>query len=55
MHIEVLRASGLAELAPGEAVCIRAIDGKRGKMATAILPWDAALTPETAKARVVAF
>lgn len=55
VHIEVLRASGLAELAPGEAVCIRAIDGKRGKMATAILPWDAALTPETAKARVVAF
>lgn len=55
VHIEVLRSSGLAELAPGEAVCIRSINGKRGKMATAILPWDAAQSPDTVTARVVSF
>ncbi len=42
VHIEVLRQSGLADLAPGEAVCLRVIDGKRGRMATDVLLWDAA-------------
>lgn len=42
VHIEVLRQSGLADLAPGEAVCLRVIDGKRGRMATEVLLWDAA-------------
>ncbi len=43
VHIEVLRQSGLADLAPGEAVCLRVIDGKRGRMATEVLLWDAAV------------
>jgi CspA family cold shock protein len=42
VHIEVLRQSGLADLGPGEAVCLRVIDGKRGRMATEVLLWDAA-------------
>lgn len=47
IHIEVLRQSGLADLAPGEAVCLRVIQGKRGRMATEVLLWDAAArTPQ---------
>ena len=34
VHIEVLRRSGLADVQPGEALAIRVIDGKRGRMAT---------------------
>lgn len=49
VHIEIVRKSGLADLQPGEAVCLRIIDGKRGRMATEVLPWDAAAThPNTA-------
>lgn len=40
LHVEVLRAAGLADVAPGEAVALRIIDGKRGRMAVQILPWD---------------
>ena len=43
VHIEVLRRSGLSDLQPGEAVALRVIEGKRGRMATDVLPWDAAL------------
>lgn len=43
VHIEVLRRSGFADLQPGEAVGLRVIDGKRGKMASEVLPWDAGL------------
>ncbi|WP_373356785.1 cold-shock protein [Pseudoroseicyclus sp. CXY001] len=46
IHVEVLRKSGLADLMPGEAVCLRVIDGKRGRMATEVLPWDSALSEE---------
>lgn len=42
IHIEVLRRSGLADLQPGEAVAIRAIDGKRGRMATEVCGWESA-------------
>lgn len=42
IHIEVLRASGLADLESGEAVALRIVDGKRGRMAVQVLPWDAA-------------
>lgn len=42
VHIEVLRRSGFAELQPGEALAIRVIDGKRGRMATEVLAWEAA-------------
>ncbi|MCV2873173.1 cold shock domain-containing protein [Defluviimonas sp. WL0050] len=43
IHIEVLRRSGFADLQPGEAVCLRVMDGKRGRMAAQVVSWDAAL------------
>lgn len=43
VHVEVLRMSGFADLAAGEAVCLRIIEGKRGRMAAQVLAWDAAL------------
>ncbi len=44
LHIEVLRQSGLADLQPGEALAMRVIDGKRGRMAAEVLAWEAAVT-----------
>jgi CspA family cold shock protein len=43
VHMEVLHASGLAELQPGEAVCIRTASGPRGQMAWDVKVWDEAL------------
>jgi CspA family cold shock protein len=43
IHIEVLRRSGFSDLQPGEAVCLRAIDGSRGRMAVLVAAWDTAL------------
>jgi cold shock protein len=43
VHVEVLRMSGFADLAAGEAICLRIMDGKRGRMAVQILSWDSAL------------
>lgn len=43
IHIEVLRHSGLAELQPGEALALRVVDGKRGRMAMEVNAWEAAL------------
>ncbi len=43
LHIEVLRQSGLADLQPGEALAMRVIDGKRGRMAAQVLAWETAL------------
>lgn len=48
LHIEVLRHSGLSDLQPGEALALRVIDGKRGRMAVEILPWEASMTDEEA-------
>ncbi len=42
IHVEVLRRCGLAELQPGEAIAIRIIDGRRGKMATQVSAWETA-------------
>lgn len=42
VHIEVLRRSGMADLLPGEAVGLRTIEGRRGKMATEVLTWESA-------------
>ena len=42
IHIEVLRRSGFSDLAPGEAVTLRIIDGKRGRMATQVCSWETA-------------
>jgi CspA family cold shock protein len=41
IHVEVLRRSGLADLQPGEAICVRVVDGERGIMASHVLSWDA--------------
>ncbi|MCA0919994.1 cold-shock protein [Pseudooceanicola nanhaiensis] len=42
IHVEVLRASGLADLQPGEALAMRIMEGRRGRMATQIFAWEAA-------------
>jgi CspA family cold shock protein len=42
IHIEVLRLSGFADLQAGEAICLRIIDGKRGRMAMQVVSWEAA-------------
>lgn len=46
VHIEVLRQSGLSDLQPGEALAMRVIDGRRGRMAAEVLAWEAANPPE---------
>ena len=46
LHIEVLRQSGLSDLASGEALAVKAIDGKRGRMAVEICAWDLANASE---------
>lgn len=43
VHVEVLRRSGLADLQPGEALAIRVIEGKRGRMATEVNAWETAV------------
>jgi len=43
VHIEVLRRSGLADLQAGEALAIRVIEGKRGRMATEVCGWEMAV------------
>lgn len=42
IHIEVLRRSGFSDLQPGEAVSLKVIDGRRGRLAAMVAPWDAA-------------
>ena len=44
VHVEVLRMAGLADLLPGEAIALRAIEGKRGLMAAEVLPWESAVS-----------
>lgn len=43
VHIEVLRMSGFADLAAGEAICLKIIEGQRGRMAAQVLSWDSAM------------
>lgn len=43
VHVEVLRRSGMADLQSGEALAIRVIEGKRGRMATEVCAWEAAV------------
>jgi CspA family cold shock protein len=43
LHIEVLRQSGLSDLQSGEAIAMRIIEGKRGRMATEVVAWELAL------------
>ena len=43
IHIEVLRVSGFADLQAGEAICLRIVEGKRGRMAMQVASWEAAV------------
>ncbi|MEO0750231.1 MAG: cold shock domain-containing protein [Pseudomonadota bacterium] len=43
IHVEVLRRSGMADLQSGEALAIRVIEGKRGRMATEVCGWESAV------------
>ena len=46
VHIDVLRQSGLSDLAPGEAIAMRVISGKRGRMAAEVRAWETVITTE---------
>lgn len=43
IHVEVLRVSGFADLQPGEAVCLRIVEGRRGRMAVQVVSWETAV------------
>lgn len=43
IHVEVLRRSGFADLGPGEAIGLRIIEGKRGRMAAMVTSWETGL------------
>lgn len=43
VHVEVLRVSGFADLASGEAVALRIVEGKRGRMAVQVLSWESSI------------
>lgn len=40
VHTEVVRRFGLAELLPGEAICIRVVEGARGRLAVEVRRWE---------------
>jgi CspA family cold shock protein len=40
VHVDILRQSGLSDLAPGEAIALRVIEGKRGRMAAEVRAWE---------------
>lgn len=42
VHVEVLRMSGFADLQAGEAIGLRIVEGKRGRMAVQVTSWEAA-------------
>ena len=44
LHKEVVRQSGLSDLQPGEALALRVIEGRRGRMAAEVHPWEDALS-----------
>lgn len=46
LHIEVLRQSGLSDLQPGEALAMRVIEGKRGRMAAEVQAWESVITSD---------
>lgn len=40
VHLEVLRRCGLSDLQAGEAIGLRLIEGKRGRMAVDVVSWE---------------
>lgn len=51
VHMDVLRQSGLSDLAPGEAIAMRVIHGKRGRMAAEVLAWETVPTTDAASSQ----
>jgi CspA family cold shock protein len=43
LHIEVLRHGGFADLTTGEAVALKVVDGRRGRMAAQVGSWERVL------------
>ena len=43
VHVEVLRRCGFSDLQPGEAIGLKVVEGKRGRMASSVISWDAAV------------
>jgi len=43
VHVEVLRRSGFSDLQPGEAICLKVVEGERGRMASSVTSWDSVL------------
>ena len=41
VHVEVLRRCGLSDLEAGEAIGLRLMDGKRGRVAVDVVSWEA--------------
>lgn len=44
LHKEVVRQSGMSDLQPGEALALRVIEGRRGRMAAEVHPWEDAVS-----------
>jgi Cold shock proteins len=40
VHMETLRRFGMNDLMPGEAVCVRLVEGPRGRMAGEVARWE---------------
>ncbi|WP_232830436.1 cold-shock protein [Oceanicella sp. SM1341] len=49
VHMEVLRCSAIGDLAPGEAVAVRIIEGPRGHMAAEVCVWERAIGENQAR------
>lgn len=43
IHIEVLRHSGFSDMSVGEAIGLRAVEGRRGLIAAQVTSWDEAI------------
>ncbi len=50
IHIDILHHAGLADLQAGEAVCLRVVDGRRGRLAVRMTSWDFAIRSAQAEA-----
>ncbi|TNJ46798.1 cold-shock protein [Phaeobacter sp. B1627] len=50
LHVEILRQSGLSDVQSGEALAMRVIDGKRGRMAVEVLAWEIASSTQKKEA-----
>ena len=45
VHMETLRRHGFQDLQPGEALCVRLVEGPRGAMAGEICRWEEVVRP----------